>query len=105
MNPIFQTSIFLFVMAGSTMARAQSDVGNPLNGLETLKDFQTMRMSSSDPNWRNGNADSRPIAPGETLTLAQLDGPGRIVHFWNTIADREPYYSRLLTLRIYWDGE
>ena len=46
----------------------------------------------------------RPIAPGETLTLADLKGPGRIVHFWNTIADSEPYYSRLLTLRIYWDG-
>jgi hypothetical protein len=84
---------------------AQSDFGNPLNGLETLKNFQTMRASSSDPNWKNGNADSRPIPPGETLTLADLKGPGRIVHFWNTISDAEPYYSRLLTLRIYWDGE
>jgi len=87
------------------IALAQSYPDNPLNGLDTLKDFQTMRASSSDPNWRNGNADSRPIAPGRTLTLAQLDGPGRIVHFWCTISDSEPYYSRLLTLRIYWDGE
>ncbi len=64
-----------------------------------------MRASSSDPNWRNGNADSRPIEPGGTLVLADLKGPGMIAHFWNTIADREPFYSRLLTLRIYWDGE
>ena len=95
-------TIFLSLL---TPAFAQLDTGNPLNGLDTLKDFQTMRASSSDPNWKNGNADSRPIAPGETLTLADLKGPGRIVHFWNTIADSEPYYSRLLTLRIYWDGE
>ena len=95
-------TLFLLPVA---IVQAQSDGGNPLNGLDTLKDFQTMRASSSDPNWRNGNADSRPIHPGGTLTLAQLEGPGRIVHFWNTIADREPYYSRLLTLRIYWDGE
>jgi hypothetical protein len=86
-------------------ALAQMDSGNPLNGLEQLKDFQTRRASSTDPNWRHGNADSRPIAPGGTLTLAELDGPGMIVHFWCTIDDREPFYSRLLTLRIYWDGE
>jgi D-arabinan exo alpha-(1,3)/(1,5)-arabinofuranosidase (non-reducing end) len=93
------------LFATVTIVLAQSDLGNPLNGLDTLKDFQTMRASSSDPNWKNGNADSRPIAPGDTLTLAELDGPGRIVHFWCTIADSEPYYSRLLTLRMYWDGE
>jgi len=64
-----------------------------------------MRASSSDPDWKNGNADSRPIEPGKTLTLAELDGPGMIVHFWCTIAHPDPFYSRLLTLRIYWDGE
>ncbi len=89
----------------STVTLAQLDFGNPLNGLETPKDFQSMRVSSTDPNWRNGNADSRPIAPGQTLTLAELKGPGRIVHFWNTVADKEQYYSRLMSLRIYWDGE
>lgn len=99
-----QLGLISFFFAAS-LALAQSDAGNPLNGLATLKDFQSMRASSSDPNWRNGNADSRPIPPGGTLTLAELKGPGRIVHFWNTIADSEPYYSRLLTLRIYWDGE
>jgi hypothetical protein len=88
-----------------TSAFAQLDPGNPLSGLEKLKDFKTMRVSSADPNWRNGNGDCRWIKPGGSLTLAQLDGPGEIVHFWCTIADQEPNYSRLLTLRIYWDGE
>ena len=79
--------------------------GSPLEGLERLKDFETRRASSSDANWRNGNADARPIAPGATLTVAELEGPGRIVHIWCTIAHQDPYYSRMLTLRIYWDGE
>lgn len=64
-----------------------------------------MRASSSDPDWKNGNADSRPIEAGQTLTLAELEGPGKVVHIWFTIAHRVPFYSRLLTLRIYWDGE
>lgn len=79
--------------------------GNPLDGLERLKDFETKRASSSDPNWKNGNADARPIEPGATLTVAELEGPGKIVHIWCTIAHEDPYYSRMLTLRMYWDGE
>jgi Protein of unknown function (DUF2961) len=97
--------LIALVFTQTVIALAQSDFGNPLNGLDTLKDFQAMRASSTDPHWRTGNGDSRPIEPGQTLTLAELQGPGRIVHCWNTISDKEPYYSRLLTLRIYWDGE
>src|ERR1051326_2662717 len=86
-------------------AFAQFSPGNPLAGLEQLKDFQSMRASSSDPNWKNGNGDARPIPPGGTLTLAELEGPGAIAHIWFTIAHSAPFYSRLLTLRMYWDGE
>jgi hypothetical protein len=84
---------------------AQINSGDPLAGLEKLKDFQTMRVSSSDADWKSGNSDSRPIAPGGTLTLATLEGPGQIVHIWCTIAHPAPFYSRLLTLRMYWDDE
>jgi len=90
---------------GALGVLAQGTPGFPLDGLERLKDFETMRASSSDANWRNGNADARPIAPGGTLTLADLKGPGVITHIWFTIAHDAPGYSRLLTLRIYWDGE
>jgi len=86
-------------------AGAQVSLGNPLSGLEQLKDFEAMRASSCAPNWQTGNADARPIPPGETLTLAELDGPGKIAHIWFTINHRVPNYSRLLTLRMYWDGE
>lgn len=84
---------------------AQFSAGNPLQGLETLKEYETRRSSSADPNWQNGNRDSRPIPPGATLVLADLEGPGMITHLWCTILHHHPFYSRLLTLRIYWDGE
>jgi hypothetical protein len=93
------------------MAEAQLAQGNPLEGLERLKNFETRRASSSSPDWRNGNGeyngkgDFRPIPPGRTLTLAELEGPGVITHIWFTIAHDVPFYSRLFTLRIYWDGE
>ena len=95
----------LVLCLGAAQALAQLSLGNPLSGLERLKDFQTMRASSSDKNWKNGNGDARPIAPGGTLTLAELKGPGAIAHIWFTIAHDAPFYSRLLTLRMYWDGE
>lgn len=77
---------------------------SPLDGLSQLKDYTAMRKSSADPDF-NGNTDSRSIAPGQTFTLAELKGPGRIAHIWCTIADKEKYYGKMLVLRIYWDGE
>ncbi len=42
------------------------------------------------------------IAPRTMVTLAEIEGPGCIQHFWNTVA---PVRWRQLVLRIYWDGE
>ena len=103
-----KTARFLLALAiglSATRARAQLSPGNPLSGLEKLKDFEAMRASSSNPDWRNGNGDKISIEPGATATLAELEGPGVITHIWFTIRHEAPFYSRLLTLRIYWDGE
>lgn len=75
-----------------------------LQKLERPGDYETHRESSFDRNWENGNADARPIEPGQTLTLAEIDGPGRITHIWFTINAEDPYYPRSLVLRMYWDG-
>lgn len=101
----FAAGILAGLALGAMTAAASGFPGNDLSGIATLKQGRSERASSSDPNWRNGNADSRPIAPGATLVLANLKGPGVINHFWNTIASRERGYSRLLVLRMYWDGE
>jgi hypothetical protein len=78
----------------------------PLSGLDRLQEGRSMRSSSSDIwDWRNGNSDARPIAPGQTLVIADLAGPGRIDHIWNTIASKDPKVSRAIVIRMYWDGE
>ena len=79
--------------------------GNPLDGLERLKNFESRRASSCAPDWRAGNGDARPIKPGDTLTIGEMKGPGVITHIWFTIAHEAKFYSRLMTLRMYWDGE
>lgn len=100
-------SLWSFVAATlfASVGMAQTPAANPLFELERLKDYESMRASSSDANWHNGNTDARTIVPGATLTVAELDGPGVITHIWLTIAHDAPFYSRLLTLRMYWDGE
>ena len=45
------------------------------------------------------------MAPGETRTIAELDGAGTINHIWITIAPEAPKLNRSdIILRIYWDG-
>src|SRR3954464_7125621 len=61
------------------------------------------RISSTDLTGRN--ADMRQVAPGETFTVMDVDGPGTITHIWFTIADGEPYHLKRIVLRMYWDGE
>lgn len=93
------------LLAGCQTAPPSPLAGNPLDGLALLRGGETMRSSSCDPDWANGNGDARPIAPGKTLTIAALEGPGVITHLWNTVAAQDREYSRMLVVRMYWDGE
>lgn len=76
-----------------------------LDSLATLQDGVARRESSYDPYWEHGNSDMRRIEPGQTLVIADITGPGVINHIWNTISSPEAAHPRLLTLRMYWDGE
>lgn len=96
---------FLLLCCAPGTAPAQSLSGNPLQGLEKIKTFETRRVSSCNPDWRSGNGDASTIEPNGTLTLADLEGPGVIAHIWCTINHPVPEHPRLLTLRMYWDGE
>jgi len=73
-----------------------------LDQLTISSNSQSKRSSSTDSNI-DGNGDSKNILPGETIVLADLDGPGIIKHIWNTSASINPFSSRALVLRIYWD--
>jgi hypothetical protein len=74
-----------------------------LEGLPTLRDFQSHRVTSADPT--GGNDDFRTLQPGETLLLADIQGPGCITHFRDNITGNEAHHLQYHILRAYWDGE
>ena len=53
---------------------------------------------------RESNDDSQRPIPGETVVLADLEGPGVVSHIWLTVAANEYGWPRLLRLRVYYDG-
>ena len=85
--------------------------GGPLGHLARLAPGRSARVSSANPK-RSSNADNRYIAPGETLTLAEIAGPGTITHIWLTFPTPAPSWLGRegnanhceLVLRMYWDG-
>jgi len=105
-NPRWIASLVILSLAVAS-GRAQPALPGPGGGLfDNLthsSDAQSRRESSSNPDLKS-NGDSWVIKEGETRVLADLTGPGAITHIWNTVASLDPFYSRSLVLRIYWDG-
>jgi hypothetical protein len=76
---------------------------SPLDKLDLLRDGRTKRISSYDRS--GGNHDSVRIEPGETVTIAKIDGPGRIRHIWFTVSHEDAMHRRNMVMRMYWDGQ
>lgn len=102
---IFMAGIVVGLVITSPAIRAQSNFTGQsmLNQLTRSSENISKRSSSTDPNF-DGNGDSHEINSGETLVLADLEGPGIIRHIWNTTASLYPFSASALVLRIYWDG-
>ena len=49
-------------------------------------------------------APSRVLAPGETVVLADIAGPGTVRHIWMTFPPARPETMRALTLEVFYDG-
>ena len=81
----------------------QGTGGSPLRGLANARNSRSKRISSYDVT--GDNADARPIPPGETLTIADIEGAGCINHIWFTIDNQDFLYPRKMIVRMYWDGE
>ncbi len=90
--------VFVFLFLGAVGAWAQDQ----LSVITRKQPGRRMRHSSGlfDP---ESNADSYRIEPGETVVLAELNGPGEIQHIWFTIGAQDRRYPRTLVFRIYWD--
>jgi len=89
------------LLGACAMAFGQTPNWQP--DLTQQQTYTPHRASSTDPT--GANADMRRVAPGETYTVLDVDGPGTIAHIWFTIADNEPYNLKRVVLRMYWDGE
>ncbi|MDQ3167603.1 MAG: DUF2961 domain-containing protein, partial [Chloroflexota bacterium] len=76
---------------------------SPLRGLAKLRDVRTRRFSSFDRT--GGNDDRFYVAPGETVTIAEVAGAGIVTHIWCTVSCASPNSLRKIVLRAYWDGE
>jgi len=59
---------------------------------------------SSNNLFVDSNDDSKRPVPGETLVLADLEGPGIVTHMWITVAANEYAWPRLLRFRVYYNG-
>jgi hypothetical protein len=91
------------VARGQGSAAAVPNVLPPQADLAVLRSSKSRRASSFD---RSGaNADFVRIAPGQTHTLLEAQGPGIITHIWFTINSRDEFHLKNLVLRAYWDGE
>jgi hypothetical protein len=95
--------LLIICVCSVTLLSSAQDASPWLGSLPRAKDYVQKRSSSYDRS--GGNADSRPIAPGETLTLLDDSGPGEVSHIWFTIASPDPHHLKALVLRMYWDGE
>lgn len=91
----------VFLIAGS-LAAADAQPADLLS-LTRLKDFRALRASSNNTDPDSNDDSKRPI-PGETVVLADLQGPGMITHIWLTVAANEYGWPRLLRFRVYYDG-
>ncbi|MBI3818802.1 MAG: DUF2961 domain-containing protein [Planctomycetes bacterium] len=91
----------LLALIAATFGCASKQSDLPGIELARLKHYRSARVSSTDPT--GGNADYRAVEPGETLVLADIDGPGAITHLWFTFGPKEK--RNQLILRAYWDNE
>lgn len=92
------------------MVTRYGSYGSSLRDLPRLRSHRRKRASSWDRT--GGNADFVTLRPGETVTLAEIDGAGSVNHLWVTVAPTpgarpespDNDYLRKLVLRGYWDG-
>lgn len=105
---MLRRTLFLSIIAVSLIAvLASYAASSGLDGLDLPHNYRAARISSYDVTGANNDgSQSKPVMPGELRTIAQINGPGKIVHIWFTLFAGEGMdLMRDTVLRIYWDGE
>lgn len=86
----------------STPLLAQAPIGFDPAALTRVQEGDARRSTSNNPDPDSNDDSLRPIA-GETVVIADLQGPGVVTHIWLTVAANEYGWPRLLRLRAYYD--
>jgi hypothetical protein len=102
MHALRLTLLSLFV-AHAILPTSPAQTATDNVDLTQPQDYVLKRVSSFDRS--GGNADYRKIAPGQTLTVLDVDGPATLTHIWITLSSPESYHLKKLVLRTYWDHE
>lgn len=95
-------AVVLAVAGGAAAQEPGIGIPDPFRLVEP-KEFAARRASSNNRDPSSNDDSQRPI-PGETVVLADLEGPGVVSHIWLTVAASEYGWPRLLRLRVYYDG-
>jgi len=80
-------------------------IGSSIRELSLEREGKRKRISSYDKT--GGNKDFIVIPQNSTAIIAKIEGTGCITHVWSTMmtTQEEPYISRKVALRMYWDEE
>jgi len=97
-----RSHLWAAALAGALCVPLCQAAEDPL-ALARLRDYEAFRASSNNPDPRSNDDSKRPI-PGQSIVLADLEGPGVVTHIWLTIAANEYAWPRLLRLQVFYDG-
>jgi hypothetical protein len=111
----FLVGAIAFFASGKTVAQQPNLIGQPYL-LDT--GLVTRSISFENPTGKPGEggkaastlgvgwkgAALRYLKPGETVQLADIEGPGTIRHIWMTI-DQKPELMRKIVIRGWWEGQ
>jgi hypothetical protein len=102
------SAAFLILSVGLLLAGCEDRtepeaLGGAWDHLLTPGRGRFLHVSSYDTT--GGNRDRHELAPGDSVVLLELEGPGIIRQLWITVASSDPHYLRRISLRMYWDGE
>ena len=96
------STLLSLLLATASLCVAQAQPELDWLDITRLKDYSAYRSSSNNPNLASNDDSLRPIA-GETVVLADLEGPGVVTHIWLTVAANEYGWPRLFRFRVYYD--
>ena len=99
----FLTAAILCLAISCWPAGAQLEGIPDVAGLPILRPGKIGQVSSAEK--AEEGADFIVIKPGETQTIAKLDGPAVIERIWLTAKCRDDLFRRNVLIRAYWDGE